>query len=141
MVWPFRKPGSVLGDLNRLEDMTLSDSETHPIWVNDLSGEGVEGFDETSRRPVIGCTDVTREILKRYVEVSVAIRIANSGLLGCANVERDLRLSCIAIWKGGEWLAPKDVAGSLNGAEICVVPTIDGKARVYRHVAETDRAE
>lgn len=141
MIWPFRKRLPVVGDLKRLEDSTLSDLETYPIRVNDLSGEGVDGFDETSTRPVIACTDVTREMLKRYLEVSVAIRIADSDLRGCANVERDLTLSCIVVWREDEWTDPGKIAGFPSGAEIHVVPTIQGYAKAYRHIPGTDRAE
>ena len=141
MIWPLRKPKPTPGDLKGLEDVTLSDFDTHPIWVTDLSGEGAAGFDETAQRPVLECTDVTKQMLKQFVDVSVAINVTDTDFRGSANIDRNLGLSCIAIWHDGKWKNPKNIATFPDGADVRAVPTINGQERKYRHITGTDRAE
>ncbi len=49
-----KKENWVLGNLKQLDEITLQDMVTNPIWVNDLSGEQLGDYDEASERPVIG---------------------------------------------------------------------------------------
>jgi hypothetical protein len=123
----FKKKAFQLGNLKRLEDMSLSDFTEHPIWVADLSGECDDGFDETSQRPVVGTCDVTKSMLKEFVSVSVLIAISGTDIQGTADVSEDLNLSTLCLWQDDEWKSPKEIRGFPEDAHVEVIPTIEGQ--------------
>ena len=145
MIWPFKKNKQeqtfTLGELKGLEEITLEDFAASPIWVTDLSGEDSTGFDETSQRPIIECANVTEQILRKFVDVSIAITVIDTKLKGSANIERNLSLSCIAIWHNEKWTNPKDINSFPTNARILSIPTINGEARCFDYISGTDKAK
>ena len=100
-MWPFRK--YELGALKRADDITLEDMREHPVWVNDLSGEGVEGHDEDSQRPILGDVKVTRSIARQFLWVCILVRVVGTDIYGAAGFERDGTLQDVALWVDGQW--------------------------------------
>jgi hypothetical protein len=139
MNWPFGKRRYQLGDMKRLEDITLDDMREHPIWINDLGGEAQHGFDETSQRPVIGDANVTKRMLKESVSVSVHVTVAGTSFEGSADLSGDPSLSALAVWFDGEWKAPRDIAGFPSEAQIELVPALLGEEHVrFTYDTESD---
>ncbi len=130
-----------LGSLKMLEDITLDDMLENPIWVNDLSGEGEDDFDETAERPVIGAKEVTYDMIDDFVSVSVLIKFPEIDKFGSANVVENGTLDAVAIWDDGDWVDGRQFFQDKEKAKLEVIPDIlDGKDKSFVYDPKTDTA-
>lgn len=118
-----------LGPLKNLDDITIEDMQKYPIWINDVSGEHEEGFDESSERPVINSDDVTKKILSSYVSVSILVKCEQLNLPGSANIEEDGSISVLVFWKDGKW-QPNNKFIKEDKIIIQSVPSIKGEKNI-----------
>ena len=93
----------VFGGLVTLDDITLEDMKSNKVWVNDLSGENEDGFDETSIRPLLNVDNITKEMVEAFVEVSILIKIKGTEIYGSANIDAEGNLEVISIWHNESW--------------------------------------
>ena len=101
----------------------------YPIWVNDLSGEYTDGFDETSERPIINATELTEKMLIKYFLVNILVRCEEFNLWGVANIDENEELSVLVFWKNRKWQINKDFIGK-NKIIIESVPSIKGRSNL-----------
>lgn len=119
--------GIKLGKLKNLEEITLDDMYQNPIWVNDLSGENDEESDETSERPLIGATDVTKQVLKEFVSVSIFIKVVGSNMYGSAHYDEDGNLSAMSFWSDKSWQSPSAIFPKGEKVIVEAIPSIEGE--------------
>ncbi len=119
-----------LGELKNLDDISLDDMKNYPIWINDLSGEWENGFDESSERPLIGANDITDDILSEFVSISVLVKFPDQNEFGSANLEDDGSVSCIAVWRNNEWVIGSKAFQEQSDIELSVIPSIIGEEDV-----------
>jgi len=114
-----------LGSLKSLEEITIDEMIQYPIWVNDLSGEDHEDFDETSIRPLLDNKNITSELVNEFFEVSVLVKHVESGIFCSVIVQEDSRFSILSAWKDGQWVEPKKIF-NMNKIDLLLFPSIDG---------------
>ena len=93
----------VFGGLVTLDDITIEDMKSNKVWVNDLSGEYEDDFDETSIRPLLHADNVTKKMLESFVEVSILIKVKGTGVYGSANIDPEGNLEVISVWANKAW--------------------------------------
>lgn len=109
----------LLGNLKKLEEMTIHDYFHHPIWVNDLSGESKRGFDETSERPYLGNDSVSRALFSQFFQVSVLVKI-DSQFDGVAYFMGKDEIFTLSVWHEGKWKDPTEVIIKEEVEVVCV---------------------
>lgn len=115
-----------LGDLKNLDDITLKDMQTNPIWVNDLSGEFEDDFDESSERPILNVTDVCSALFSQFASIAVLAEFPKENEIGSVNIEDVNNISCAAVWRNDEWIVGKKAFAGKENIEIKVIPSING---------------
>jgi hypothetical protein len=131
----------VFGNLVTLDDITIEDMELNKIWVNDLSGEDEDGFDETSIRPLLNKNNITKEMFKHFVEISILIKIKDTEMYGSANINEDGNIEAISIWHDNLWENIENIYE--NNGKIYLnnlVPIFNEKDNVYEYIYGEDRA-
>jgi len=93
----------VFGDLVTLDDITIEDMMSNKVWVNDLSGESEDGFDETSIRPLLNVDNITKEMVESFLEVSILIKIKGTEIYGSANIDIEGNLEVVLVWHNESW--------------------------------------
>ena len=114
----------LLGNLVNLGDVSGADFLRHPVWVNDLSGEGNAAFDETSVRPVLEEINVTPQFRRRFVSVSIALRDVGSNELVTADYLESGELECVMRWQSDQWCDQN------TRVVLEAVPMIEGRSRM-----------
>lgn len=132
------------GKAKPLESITVDDAVEHPIWVWALDEAFLEGQDETWQKPVLGATDVTADMLRRYASVTITLEVHGDNLL-VASGEYDCQssaLSALAIWHENQWKLVPKVPGLVFPLVFESVPAILGRKGVRFALAapEDDRA-
>lgn len=129
-----------LGALRRMKEITLTEMQEYPIWVNDLSGEWKEGFDVTSERPVVGATEVTPLLMKEFGMATVLIRFCRTGEWGIIYYEGKGKFSAAAVWHDGVFVDGCQILKVSGPAEFEVVPSIyDLKKQRFTYDPNTDK--
>ena len=119
-----------LGNLKNLDDITLDDMKNNPIWINDVSGEWEDEFDESSERPVLGATDITKGMRSEFISISMLVEFPNDDAFGSANLEDDGTISCVAIWENNEWVDGRKAFQNKDNVDIKLIPTVEGEANI-----------
>ncbi|MFT3934893.1 MAG: hypothetical protein QM726_14810 [Chitinophagaceae bacterium] len=89
------------GKAKSLDDITLNDAITHPIWVWALDEEKEDGQDETWQKPVISTDNLTSDIF----DPIITLKIKDSELYATASFDYEKQsLDTITVWKDGEWI-------------------------------------
>ncbi len=132
--------GIRLGPLKSLEDITIHDMMQYPIWVEDLSGESRDDFDETAQRPVTNTRDVTTKMLREYVKVNVLIEIEGTDILASADVEEDASLSGLVAWIDDSWIDLNKHIDDSVAIYVRPVPSILGRKARYEYMHQEDIA-
>lgn len=100
------------GKSKSLEDITLDDCLEHPICVWALDEEGVENQDETWQKPVLGATEVTPELIARFLVLNIPFKVVGTQLLGSGDYDHERgEIAGFSIWQDGEWTGLRDVEG------------------------------
>jgi len=127
-----------LGELKNLDDITIDDMKENPIWVNDLSGETVEGYDESSERPVLNTNNVTKKLISKFFSVTILIYCDELKLHGAANVESLTETSTLVFWKDRKWQENNDFI-ERESITIKCIPEINGaKDFNFKYNIESD---
>jgi hypothetical protein len=129
-----------LGPLKSLEDITINDMIEYPIWVEDLSGESLDDFDETAERPIVNTKDVTKEMLENYVRVNVLVEVVGTDILSCAYVEDDGTLSTLVAWVNDNWIDLNKHLDERKEIILKPIPSIFGKRHNFKFNHKEDTA-
>jgi hypothetical protein len=87
------------GKSKSLDEITLEDALTYPIWEWALDEEGEDGQDETWQRPIIDTDNVTDDIYNP----TITIKIKDTELFGSAEFDNETQsLSAISVFDN-EW--------------------------------------
>ena len=119
-----------LGNLKNLEDITLDDMKNNPIWVNDITGEWENDFDESSERPIIGTNDITSSMIDEFVSISMLVKFPSESEFGSANLEEDGSITCLAVWRDDEWIIGSKAFQGIDDIEIEIIPAINGENNI-----------
>ena len=131
-----------LGDLKNLDEITVDDMKKNPIWINDGSGESIDGFDEVSERPVLGTTDVDSDILSQFISISILVEFPNENEFGSANIQDDGSISWVAVWREGAWVGGSEGFEGKADIEIQAIPSIQGEANIlFVYDPKSDRGK
>jgi len=93
----------LFGDLVALDNITIEDMMSNKVWVNDLSGESEDGFDETSIRPLLNVDNITKEMVESFLDVSILIKIKGTDIYGSANIDIKGNLDVVLVWYNESW--------------------------------------
>ena len=131
-----------LGELKKLDDISLEDMKNYPVWVNDLSGENIEEFDETSERPIINNISISKHLVKKFVSVTVLTKIENSEDYATVNYERDGTFVDLCPWKDGKWSNIQTVFPELGTIKLESLVEIEGiKLAKINYDLQKDKGE
>ncbi len=125
----FRPKRVLLGDLKHLDEITLNDMQSFPVWVNDLSGEHIEGFNETSERPILNFKNVSKKILSQYVSIAILIKLPEKQF-GAVNIDKDWKAHSAVIWKDNEWIFLHKYYVNLKNITFVSIPRLNSKSNV-----------
>jgi hypothetical protein len=120
-----------LGNLITLEEHTIQDMISNPVFVNDLTGEDEnDKFDETSVRPILDSVNVNRKLAKTFFEVSILAKIIDSEIFCSVNYQEDGKFSLLYPWKDGQWIEARFAFPNKKHITLLAIPEIEGKSNV-----------
>jgi hypothetical protein len=115
-----------LGANKQLEKFVLDDMKEYPVWVNDLSGEFEDGFDESSQRPIIGEINVNKRFAREFLTVTILVKDSDSNIYATVNYEQDGTFSTLCIWQDNSWIGSDDLFPNLESKIFIAIPQIEG---------------
>ena len=139
-MWPFKS--YKLGQLKKLETISIDEFKEHPVWVCDLSGESKKGYDETSIRPILEDVNITSGLERKFVSVEFLIKIVDKDIWGTASYLNKKQITSIGLWLDKSWKTIHEANLLEEDVIIEVVPEIHGKKGVkYMYNPKTVKAE
>ena len=132
-----------LGKLMNLDEITIDDQKKNKIWVNDLSGEDEDDFDETSMRPLLNENTITKEIVngKTFLEVSILVQIKDTEIYGSAHIDENGNLNTIMMWQDDSWQEIENIVSKNEKIYIKnLVPIFGESDNTYEYVYGKDVA-
>jgi hypothetical protein len=113
------------GKAKSLDDITLEDVLSYPIWEWALDEEGEEGLDETRQRPVIDKIDVTEEIDSPII----SLKVKETGGYASGEYDHEGKLiRAIAFWDNNSWTLPHDYSQSGFPLTLISLASIEGQS-------------
>jgi hypothetical protein len=111
------------GTPKSLDDISIQDVETHPIWVWVWeAGLEDQAEDETWQCPVIDASDVSSAM----TEPVITLRVNGGAAIGSASYNAELdQLEAISIWEGDTWVGVQE-STLPTPLSLVAVPTIRG---------------
>lgn len=113
------------GKAKSLDDITLDDVLSYPIWEWAPDEAGEEGQDETWQRPVIDKNEVTEEIDSPII----TLKVKETG--GYASGEYDHAgklVRAIAFWDNNSWTLPQDFSQAGFPLTLISLASINGQS-------------
>jgi len=113
------------GKAKSLDDITLEDVLSCPIWEWALDEEGEVGQDETWQRPVIDKNDVTEEIDSPII----TLKVKETGGYASGEYDHEGKLiRAIAFWENSSWTLPQDYSQSGFPLTLISLASINGQS-------------
>ena len=113
------------GKAKSLDDITLEDVLSYPIWEWALDDEGEEGQDETWQRPVIDKNDVTEEIDSPII----TLKVKETGGYASGEYDHEGKLiRAIAFWENNSWTLAQDYSQSGFPLTLISLASINGQS-------------